>query len=68
MVRETLSVSTRDRTANDAACKKGSSEALTDSTTSYRVAGELVPEPAGTAGELAQLPPPGSVGGGGRRG
>ena len=38
--------------------------ASTDSTTSYRVAAELVPEPAATAAELVQLPPAGSVGGG----
>ena len=30
----------------------------------YRVAAELVPEPGGTAAELVQLPPAGSVGGG----
>ncbi len=54
------SVSTRYRTANSS-WRTESSEALTDSTTSYRVAAELVPEPAA---ELVQLPPAGSVGGG----
>ena len=60
MVRETLSVSTRDRTANSAACKKESSA----EGAVYRVGAELAPEPAGTAAELVQLVPAASVVGG----